>query len=503
MKKILLLLLAVMLAGFVSASGSISLSLNSLEAITEGDTVTLTGTVTTSGDSVSDVSLELGDLPSGTSTSDSASQLVGTLSSGQSSSKSWTIRGDVAGSYTFNVTASGTDVSSDFKNASLVVNTAGYVQISDKNCSATSIVKSSGTMTMSFIAQNTGGSSATVSINLTNTGLTLSSGSTSTSFTLDSGSQSTRTYSFTAGPSAGAKTITSAITSTANDPEDQTCSVTITGTDINTATDAGTSGQANNSVYVKQSEKIITIILDSAAFNALLEEAGYTTQAKTDGFNIAKEFTIQRKIINYKGAGDNNYKTEVTLTITNPTSTDHNLFLVESIPKTFTSNSSNITFDKSFIIVKSDPIVSLGILLLKNATYTLTYSAKTDYNVEKTELFNLAFAKETPPITELIATDLCLNKNCDDSNPCTIDSCSNGTCLNTNASDGTYCTSGKCVTGECVIERQAPPIVRGENSSKLTIVGIVLTVIIIITVILFLAVKPKKNVKLGKNKLFK
>jgi hypothetical protein len=243
MKKILLIVaLLVLLIGVVSAA-SISVSLNSLEAIAEGESVTLTATVSAVGDSVSNVSLQLGALPTGTTTSDSLIQSVGTLSSGQSSSKSWTIRGDVAGNYTFNVTATGTSVSDVFQNASLVVNTAAFIEVSDKTCSATT-ANVGDTITMNFIVKNIGGSSSTVTINLSgySSKFTLSSGSASSSFALSAGSQSSKSYVFTA-TTAGSATITAAINSTANDPTDQTCSVTVSGSDNNTS---GTSVTGNS-----------------------------------------------------------------------------------------------------------------------------------------------------------------------------------------------------------------------------------------------------------------
>jgi hypothetical protein len=43
----------------------------------------------------------------------------------------------------------------------------------------------------------------------------------------------------------------------------------------------------------------------------------------------------------------------------------------------------------------------------------------------------------------------CTDKECDDLNPCTSDSCSGQSCLNVKLSDGTACPNGHCVIGEC------------------------------------------------------
>lgn len=244
-KKIFLILFILAAVLSTANAASLSLSLNSLEAISEGDTVTLTATVSAVGDSVGNVSLQLGALPVGTATSDSLVQSIGSLSSGQSSSKSWTIRGDVANNYTFNVTASGTSVSDTFQNASLLVNTAAFIEVSDKTCSATT-ASVGNTITMNFIVRNAGGSPATVTINMGgySSNFTLTSGSASSSFTLSAGSQSSKSYVFTA-TIAGSPTITAAITSTKNDPADQTCSVTIpsstTTSSSNTSQNTGVS----------------------------------------------------------------------------------------------------------------------------------------------------------------------------------------------------------------------------------------------------------------------
>jgi len=242
MKKLLLILLVLITIVSTASAASLSLSLNSLEAISEGDTITLTATVSAVGDSVANTSLQLGALPAGTATSDSLVQTIGTLSSGQSSSKSWTIRGDVAGNYTFNVTASGTSVSDTFQNASLIVNTAAFIEVSNKTCSATT-TSTGNTITMNFIVKNVGGSPATVTINMSGytSNFTLTSGSASSSSTLSAGSQSSKSYVFTA-TTAGTPTITAGITSTKNDPTDQTCPITITSTTSPTTPTGNTVG---------------------------------------------------------------------------------------------------------------------------------------------------------------------------------------------------------------------------------------------------------------------
>ncbi len=200
------------------ASGSISLSLNSLDAITVGDSTTLTATVTASGDTVSNVQASVS-LPSGLTTSDSATQSIGSLSAGQSSSVSWNVTGSSAGTYTITVTASGDGVSSQTANASLVVNSAGFITVSETTRPASSLGTDATTnMVLGF--SNTGGSTATVTVSVSlNSGLSLTNGSSSISFDINAGQTTSQSWTIKM-TGTSSQNVTVAITSSANNPDD-------------------------------------------------------------------------------------------------------------------------------------------------------------------------------------------------------------------------------------------------------------------------------------------
>jgi len=500
MKKILLVLFILAAMMSTVSAASLSLSLNSLEAISEGDTVTLTATVTAVGDSVGDTSLQLGALPVGTATSDSLVQSVGTLSSGQSSSKSWTIRGDVAGNYTFNVTASGTGVNDTFQNASLLVNTAAFIEVSDKTCSATT-VNVDGTITMNFIVKNTGGSPATVAINMSGYSgkLTLSSGSASSSFTLDAGSQSSKSYVFT-GSSAGTATITAGVTSTKNDPTDPTCAVTVPGTSTTTTSTTTTSG---TQIVLT---KTVTQELSAEELSTLLSEIGATQSEITAATSFTGKATIET-YLEVKKITSTSYVSTITITITNPSKdkTLTDIVLVVEIPKGIAQTASylNIPSTLSYSVAKEDPVLKFEI-----SEIGAEESATISYSVNKQVSSAVADSIQNAVILSLIEVkDLCAGKNCDDNNPCTTDKCSGGNCSYTNITDGSSCGTGKiCKSGACTASTTDTNKTTGPGTDGIatplgeinwTMITIILVIILVIIVIAAFYISIKAKPKLG------
>lgn len=98
---------------------------------------------------------------------------------------------------------------------------------------------------------------------------------------------------------------------------------------------------------------------------------------------------------------------------------------------------------------------------------------------------------EITPLEE-IAEDLCLGINCNDRNPCTIDSCVKGECVYRKAIDGTLCPGGQCQGGKCqAIKPIAAPLTtlpEKEVAFPLmqAMVNVVVTIIIITGIILAL-----------------
>ncbi|MCX6800897.1 MAG: hypothetical protein NTZ73_01800 [Candidatus Diapherotrites archaeon] len=503
MKRILaVLIMLVAMVGFAAAA-SVSLSLNSLETIAEGETVTLTATVTAVGDSVGNVSLQLGDLSPGVSTSDSSTQSVGTLSSGQSSSKSWTIRGDVAGTYSFNVTASGTDVSDVFQNASMVVNTAAFIEISDKTCSETTMDIGE-TITMNFIVKNTGGSSATVTTTMSgySSRFTLTSGSVTSSAEITAGSQSSKSYLFTAA-SAGTATITATVTSTENNPTAQTCAVT-----INAALD--TSDDDSETVSgVPAGDIILSRVLDQnpsvEEITAILSSAGLTQESIDRAVSLLEKIGVKKEVIVRKRTltnGTTAYTTTITFTIKNKDGTNllKNVKVILEIPKTVAENASELVIpsNENYTIIKADPILEFEIAeIAPNGT------GKVDIDINKQISGALADSILQAVVADFEeAADLCVGKNCDDENPCTTDACSGGNCSNTSVTNGTVCGEGKsCKAGACVLiaaeenqEGEQTPEQKAaqDQTNLLLIIGAVVALILIIAIIGAIVLKKRK-----------
>jgi hypothetical protein len=82
--------------------------------------------------------------------------------------------------------------------------------------------------------------------------------------------------------------------------------------------------------------------------------------------------------------------------------------------------------------------------------------------------------------------DLCANINCDDANPCTVDSCSDGKCIYVPQPDETSCGFGMvCKAGKCV-EKELKPVERKEVAGiNLTVLLIVLIVVVLIVIALW------------------
>jgi len=227
MQKKLLLVFAsmVFLAAGAFASGALSVSLNSLDPINVGGSVTLTATVSASGDNVSNAQASI-TLPTGLTSSDATTQSIGTLNAGSNSSKSWNITGGSSGTYTITVSASGDSVTTQTANATLTVNGAGFITVSTTTSPASTLTAIDQTTTLALSFSNTGGSSSTVTVATTPlTGLTMTSGSSSNIFDLNAGQSSSLSWAFRM-DTAGDKTISVAITSTANNPDDLSFSLT-------------------------------------------------------------------------------------------------------------------------------------------------------------------------------------------------------------------------------------------------------------------------------------
>ncbi len=112
--------------------------------------------------------------------------------------------------------------------------------------------------------------------------------------------------------------------------------------------------------------------------------------------------------------------------------------------------------------------------------------------------------KEDETSEETLGTgtdNLCLDVDCNDGNPCTIDSCSEGVCNYNNQLDGTSCGEDSvCNAGECIstiteeTKDNAPPVVPSTGFFGLNNIQGTLAVVVVIAAILgigFFALKGK------------
>jgi hypothetical protein len=494
-------------------SASLSLTLSSLESIYEGETTTLTATVQAVGGTVSNVRVELAPLPNGLSTPDALIQQIGDLSAGASVSKSWVINGDVSGEYNLTVTASGTDVSDVYGNTSLRVLRAPFVE---------------STITCGDNAPNVG-DDVVVSVQVTNVGegdvnVTISPSYSTSYFQLKSGSQQWEAqlaaneqksvaWTFST-EDAGTETITFLISSTANDPADQSCSFAIsavcgdglcssgencaadnnacpsgyacTNGCVSTSQGGGTGGTGGGggggggggvsptptptptpSIYpagvqvTVLAEKTFSLLYGPAQAEGLLLDIGATEDELNKAVSYAKYLSAEKRYKVEKLVDDNGdeyIRTVVELHIRNDSEfVMHDVVVFEEIPKGIVKelSLSDISSSYPFQIVKSDPVVKFYGITLGPEKIVINYTL--DLNVDLSTVDEggaLAVVPGTVREAKLCKTD------CDDGNPCTKDGCNwdIGECVNKPLPDGTPCGEGMvCKEGKCV--KKQPPSV--------------------------------------------
>jgi len=236
-KLFTLVLAALLLSSFAFAALSVTLSLSD-SSIAEGDSTTLTATISGSDSSVTAELSTDGFLDNSLTTSPAAidgvsTQVVGTVSN--TTSKSWVIQGNAYGIYALLVTVSG-DSSSTTGSTTLIVNTPANITLQDSECDSDVNLEGGDTYSISYILRNTGETSTTIVGEPIHTGCSFdisTTGATSEyEVSLASGQTKTVVYQFTADASSNDSECDIEIVLTgANNPEDFTCEgLTIAGT---------------------------------------------------------------------------------------------------------------------------------------------------------------------------------------------------------------------------------------------------------------------------------
>lgn len=471
MNKRLFVVVAAMafFASMTSAAGSLSLSLNSLDPVSVGDSATLTATVTASGDSVSNAQVSI-TLPTGLSTSDATTQNIGTLSSGQSSSKSWSISGNSADTYTITVSATGTSVTTQSSSATLTVNTAAFFAVTQVTSPASSLTNG-GTTNLQLKFSNTGGSSGTVTIIVTpSSGLTITSGTSQQSIDVNGGQDTTVTWTFRLDNNSD-QTISVTITSTENNPDDLSYSISGPGTSSTTSSTTTSSTTSTTSTASSaagggggggsSSPKISRADVENPA--QILSETKFApvTSVTPEGLSFEREASY--KLVKSSETGASVTVWAFNVGIKNDSGAPRqNVTVTETIPKEIASNVSLITFgDKPNRIVNPDPVVEwlveeLGPGEEKKFLYYVTSISdkKISGNIGSfvTTMAPAQVASEEKAAAQE-AVPFCRGSRCDDSNPCTTDSCNevSDKCFHSNAPEGTGCGGGNvCRLGQCV-----------------------------------------------------
>lgn len=231
---------------------------------------------------------------------------------------------------------------------------------------------------------------------------------------------------------------------------------------------------------------------------AILQEAGYSAEQVEAAKALLGQVEIEQtiKVEKTTGAGPTTYKSTVTITIKNPSDMDwKDVKVVIEIPKAIATNASEITSPLSFITLKADPILEFIVDIPTGTTKTITWSIAKEVTTNQSTKIKapiiVGFQKETPQ------KDWCKinNVNCDDSNPCTGDSCNpeTGTCTHSIVAENTVCGPNMvCKSGQCTIKPTGAVTTAGEF---LPWWAILLIIIVIIGAAYYFLVMKKKGRK--------
>ncbi len=261
-----------------------------------------------------------------------------------------------------------------------------------------------------------------------------------------------------------------------------------------TTTSGGDSGgggggtQTTETIYETTTQQAIT----GEELATILAEAGYSEEQIESAKALTEEVEITQtvkleKIVSESGAVS--YKTTITTTITNSTGMDwKNMTVVVEIPKAVAADASEITSPLSFIVLKADPLLQFLVDVPSGTSKIITWSVAKNINKSTAETIKApiiaAFTKEVPAVNK------CTGVNCDDSNPCTVDSCdaATGSCAYSNVADNTVCGTGLvCTAGQCVEQPVTPP-----SRFPLWAIAIIVIIVIAIAYYYFVAQKKKK-----------
>jgi hypothetical protein len=249
------------------------------------------------------------------------------------------------------------------------------------------------------------------------------------------------------------------------------------GTTTTTTTTGGTGGTGGSGGSggsgTTQTETILetttTGTVTGEELVSILVEAGYSAEQAEQAKELMGKAEITQTIKVEKttgGAGGTTYKTTVSVTLNNTTGMDwKDVKVVVEVPKAIATNASEITSPVSFITLKADPILQFTTDIPANSTKLITWSVSKNLTGTVLDTIKkpiIASLQEVEPSKDLCRQN---NVNCDDSNPCTTDSCTpaTGECTHSIVSDETSCGANMvCKSGQCTLKPTGAVVAGGE-----------------------------------------
>ncbi len=234
--------------------------------------------------------------------------------------------------------------------------------------------------------------------------------------------------------------------------DDSDTTNTTPGASTSSGSGGGGGGGTNTTLSnVRENESKSYDSIDDGSVESVLNEAGITDAAKAASFKEAsKKFSVKRSVEAGKTVvgSSTSYSTTFTLEVSNTTGNAwKNVKVVEVIPKSVAKSAKKeISSSMIFTVLKDDPVIEFTVDdVAPNSTASVSYSVN---YWNKTSLADFS----APAIAGEEQVNACASVNCDDSNPCTVDSCSGGECSHSNADEGTACgANGECREGECIL----------------------------------------------------
>jgi hypothetical protein len=287
-----------------------------------------------------------------------------------------------------------------------------------------------------------------------------------------------------------------------NNSSDATVTVTFEAATSGTTTTTTPSGGAGGGGPTTPTEPTTEVVTEKEktgtpepqAVETTLTDAGYSAEQIAAIAEIATQNEVTQTVTVEKtvpATGPTTYASTVAIAVTNTgTKKWKDVKVIVEVPKNVAQSASEISSSYAMTVLKADPIVEFTIPeIAAGQTAEVKYSVDKSITEAAIDAMPLGMVAE---FTEV--TDLCEGVSCDDSNPCTIDSCNSatGVCSHTNKADGTSCGTGKeCKAGTCTEKAVTPPVTPPPAAVDYTLPIAAIVVVIIVAAAYFLFARRK------------